>query len=97
MVLPENCSCWISETKTSTERSLLTKLSSAAQACNAVENKLLADMCHSNQNAESLTMGISHVGLYISDIDSYFDFSQVLGYTKISGVESYPSPYLLSL
>mmetsp|Transcript_13341 Transcript_13341/g.19991 ORF Transcript_13341/g.19991 Transcript_13341/m.19991 type:complete len:140 (-) Transcript_13341:213-632(-) len=47
-----------------------------------------------NQNNESLTMGISHVGLAVTDIDSSFAFFQALGYSKVGGVESYPSYFL---
>jgi catechol 2,3-dioxygenase-like lactoylglutathione lyase family enzyme len=39
-------------------------------------------------------MGVSHVGLSVTDIDSSFAFFQALGYSKIGGVESYPAYFL---
>jgi lactoylglutathione lyase len=60
-----------------------------------IENKQVANkFSRSNQNNESLTMGTSHVGLSVIDIDSSFAFFQALGFSKIGAVESYPSYFL---
>jgi catechol-2,3-dioxygenase len=92
--LPGNCSRWIRDKHIN--RAITSHKIINSQACNTQENnKLLADMSSSNQNNnESLTMGISHVGLSVTDIDSSFAFFQALGYSKIGGVESYPSCFL---
>jgi lactoylglutathione lyase len=42
----------------------------------------------------SLTNGISHVGLSVSDLDASFKFFEALGYKKIGGSESYPSIFV---
>ena len=47
-----------------------------------------------DQNNESLTMGVSDVGLSVTDIDSSFAFFQALGYAKIGADKSYPSYFL---
>jgi lactoylglutathione lyase len=41
-----------------------------------------------------LTMGISHVGLSVNDIDATLPFFQALGFTQVGGVEAYPSYFL---
>jgi hypothetical protein len=75
MDLPGNCSYWIPKTKISTERSLLTKLSATNLPAQTLKKKkLIANMCPSNKNQERLTMGISRVGLSVTDIDSSFCF-----------------------
>ena len=45
-------------------------------------------------NSSPFTVGISHIGLSVSDLDASFKFFQVLGYNKIGGSESYPSIFI---
>jgi catechol-2,3-dioxygenase len=42
----------------------------------------------------SLTAGISHVGLSVSNIEASYQFFQVLGFNKVGGNEAYPSYYI---
>lgn len=42
----------------------------------------------------SLTAGISHVGLSVSDLEASYKFFQVLGFNKVGGSESYPSYFI---
>mmetsp|Transcript_1775 Transcript_1775/g.2748 ORF Transcript_1775/g.2748 Transcript_1775/m.2748 type:complete len:141 (-) Transcript_1775:133-555(-) len=42
----------------------------------------------------SLTSGISHVGLSVSNLDASFAFFDALGYKKVGGSESYPSCFV---
>jgi catechol 2,3-dioxygenase-like lactoylglutathione lyase family enzyme len=43
---------------------------------------------------ESLTCGISHVGLAVSDLQQSFQFFESLGFKKVGGVEAYPSMFV---
>jgi lactoylglutathione lyase len=42
----------------------------------------------------SLTAGISHVGLSVSDLEASYKFFEVLGFNKVGGNEAYPSYYI---
>lgn len=42
----------------------------------------------------SLTVGISHVGLAVANLDASFQFFEALGYKKVGGVDSYPSYFI---
>ena len=42
----------------------------------------------------SLTAGISHVGLSVSDLEASFRFFQVIGFNKVGGSEAYPSYFI---
>jgi lactoylglutathione lyase len=43
---------------------------------------------------EKLTLGISHVGLSVNDLDATFQFFQTLGFDKVGGIESYPAYFI---
>jgi catechol 2,3-dioxygenase-like lactoylglutathione lyase family enzyme len=45
-------------------------------------------------DSSNLTIGISHVGLSVSDLDASLKFFEALGFKKVGGVESYPSLFL---
>jgi lactoylglutathione lyase len=45
-------------------------------------------------DSSSLTIGISHVGLSVRDLDASLKLFEALGYKKVGGVESYPSLFL---
>jgi lactoylglutathione lyase len=42
----------------------------------------------------TLTAGISHVGLSVSNLDASLKFFEAIGFKKVGGVESYPSYFL---
>jgi catechol 2,3-dioxygenase-like lactoylglutathione lyase family enzyme len=44
--------------------------------------------------SSNLTIGISHIGLSVTDLDASLKFFEALGYKKVGGVESYPSLFL---
>jgi catechol-2,3-dioxygenase len=41
-----------------------------------------------------LTVGISHIGLSVSDIDASLTFFEAVGFKKVGGSESYPSSFV---
>lgn len=41
-----------------------------------------------------LTSGISHVGLAVSNLEASLTFFQALGFTKVGGIDSYPSIFV---
>jgi catechol 2,3-dioxygenase-like lactoylglutathione lyase family enzyme len=41
-----------------------------------------------------LTMGVSHVGLAVSDLDASLKFFEAIGFEKAGGDEAYPSIFL---
>jgi lactoylglutathione lyase len=45
-------------------------------------------------DSSNLTIGFSHVGLSVSDLDASMKFFEALGFKKVGGVESYPSIFL---
>jgi lactoylglutathione lyase len=45
-------------------------------------------------DSSNLTVGISHVGLSVSDLDASLKFFEALGFKLVGGVESYPSFFL---
>jgi catechol 2,3-dioxygenase-like lactoylglutathione lyase family enzyme len=52
---------------------------------------------HSNSkmtDSSNLTIGVSHVGLSVSDLDASLKFFEALGFKKAGGVESYPSIFV---
>jgi lactoylglutathione lyase len=49
---------------------------------------------HNMTDSSKLTIGISHVGLSVSDLDASLKFFEALGFNQVGGVESYPSLFL---
>lgn len=47
-----------------------------------------------SSNGNKLTLGISHVGLAVSDLDASLAFFRALGFAKVGGDESYPSHFV---
>jgi lactoylglutathione lyase len=47
-----------------------------------------------NNKAASLTVGISHIGLSVSDLAASLSFFEALGFNKVGGVDSYPSYFV---
>ena len=47
-----------------------------------------------SSSSTSLSSGISHIGLAVSDLDASFLFFEALGYKKVGGDESYPSYFI---
>jgi catechol 2,3-dioxygenase-like lactoylglutathione lyase family enzyme len=45
-------------------------------------------------DSSNLTIGFSHVGLSVSDLNASLKFFEAIGYKKVGGVESYPSLFL---
>ena len=42
----------------------------------------------------SLTVGISHVGLSVSNLEASYKFFEALGFKKVGGVDTYPSYFI---
>jgi catechol 2,3-dioxygenase-like lactoylglutathione lyase family enzyme len=45
-------------------------------------------------DSSNLTIGVSHVGLSVSNLDASLKFFEALGFKKAGGVESYPSIFV---
>jgi len=48
----------------------------------------------SDDKTKTLTSGISHVGLSVSNLEASLQFFEALGFNKVGGVENYPSYFL---
>jgi lactoylglutathione lyase len=49
---------------------------------------------HNMTDSSNLTIGISHIGLSVSDLGASLKFFEALGFKQVGGVESYPSLFL---
>ena len=45
-------------------------------------------------SSATLTSGISHVGLSVSNLNASLQFFEAIGFKKVGGVESYPSYFI---
>ena len=57
-------------------------------------NIIMSSTTTTSSTPEPLTIGVSHVGISVSDLKASLQFFEALGYKKVGGSESYPSIFV---